>query len=124
MVEGLRSGFRVGFDYSRSCRGSHRNMRLTHEHAQVVRDYLAVECAAGRVLGPLSPDDFLWVHTSSFGVIPKKTPGKWRLIVDLSAPGGASVNDGVKSDLCAMRYVSVDHARRAVVAKGKGGDAG
>ena len=33
---------------------------------------------------------------SPFGVIPKgHTPGKWRLIVDLSSPKGGSVNDGI-----------------------------
>lgn len=117
IVDGIRSGFRVGFDYTRSCSRSGRNMSSTRDHAHVVRDYLAVECAAGRVLGPLPPDDFPQVHV---GVIPKKTPGKWRLIIDLSAPEGASVNDGVSSELCSMRYISVEHATRAVIAKGVG----
>ena len=36
------------------------------------------------------------VHVSPFGVIPKKNkPNKWGLILDLSAPAGASVNDGI-----------------------------
>ena len=90
-----------------------------HAHAHIVRDYLAEECATGRVLGPLLPKDFPNVHVSSFGVIPKKTPGKWWLIVDLSAPDGASVNDGIRSDLCSMKYITVEHAIRAVIAKGE-----
>ena len=46
---------------------------------------------------------------SSFGVIPKKgQPDKWRLIVDLSSPGGASVNDGIDPDEFTLHYIMVD----------------
>ena len=57
---------------------------------------------------------------SPFGVIPKKEPGKWRLIVDLSFPEGASVNDGVKKNLCSLEYVTVDHIAAGVYIMGKG----
>ena len=73
--------------------------------AAVICDYLAEECAAGRVIGLLQPDD---VQVSPFGVIPKKTPGKWRLIVDLSAPEGHSVNEGVSSEFCLLDYVIIN----------------
>lgn len=37
--------------------------------------------------------------------IPKKTqPWKWRLIVDLSFPEDASVNDEIATDLCSLHY--------------------
>ena len=45
--------------------------------------------------GPLSP----------FGVIPKKDVGKWRLIVDLSHPEEASINDGIDKALVSISYV-------------------
>ena len=32
-------------------------------------------------------------------------PGKWRLIVDLSSPGGASINTWIKLELCSLRYL-------------------
>ncbi len=49
------------------------------------------------------------MHTSPFGVIPKKSkPGKWRLIIDLSSPEGHSVNDGIDRELCSMAYVKID----------------
>ena len=48
------------------------------------------------------------LHTSLFGVIPKicqpGQPQKWRLIVDLSAPQGQSVNDGIKLEFCSLSY--------------------
>ena len=37
-------------------------------------------------------------------------PGKWRLIVDLSHPSGASINDGIEPKLCSLSYASVDNA--------------
>ncbi len=85
-----------------------------------MREYLLKECAEGRVIGPVEPALLPMVHTSRFGVIPKGTSGKWRLIVDLSSPEGNSVNDGISESLCSLTYVSVDDAARAVVEKGVG----
>lgn len=70
-------------------------MKSAFENSQVVGSYLEEECKAGRVVGPLSPKDYPSVHNISFGVIPKSTPSKWRLIVGLSSPEGDSVNDKI-----------------------------
>ena len=41
--------------------------------------------------------------------MPKKNRlDKWRLIVNLSAPEGRSVNDGIDKELASLSYVSVD----------------
>ena len=59
------------------------------------------------------------VHTSRFRMIPKcHQPGKWRLIVDLSHPAGASVNDGIEPKLCILRYSLVDEAVKMVLCEG------
>ena len=47
IVAGIRDGFRVGFDYSRPCRHSLRNMPSATEKPQVITEYLANECAEG-----------------------------------------------------------------------------
>ena len=55
------------------------------------------------------------MHISSFGVIPKKgQPGKGHLIVDLSSPGGASVNDGIDPQDFSLQYIKVDQVIRMV----------
>ena len=55
------------------------------------------------------------------GVIPKPhQPGKWRLITDLSFPKGESVNDGIRTEVCAVSYTSVDDAVRCVRTLGRG----
>ena len=61
------------------------------------------------------------VHVSKLGVIPKKhQPGKWRMIVDLSSPSGASVNDFVDPSLCSVKYAFVDDAAEFVAKVGRG----
>ena len=111
VVQGLRDGFRVGFDYQRArTKKVMANMRSALEHPEVVRDYLTKECAEGRIFGPFIINQFSQVHVSRFGVIPKGNSGKWRLILDLSSPEGQSVNDGINPEWCSLSYVSVDDA--------------
>ena len=55
------------------------------------------------------------------GVIPKPHQlGKFHMIVDLSAPQDASVNDLINVQLCALSYASVEQAARLVKAPGRG----
>ena len=61
--------------------------------------------------------------TRRFGVIPKSSkPGHWRLIVDLSAPSSASVNDGISSADAGMAYSSINDAAKMVLHLGMGTD--
>ena len=58
---------------------------------------------------------------SPFGVILKRyQPGKWKLIVDLSSPKNASVNDSVDTRLCSLDYPTVHDATKTIRALGKG----
>lgn len=122
LLEGLEQGFRIGFRHGVCQRKQAKaNMKSAIENPDEVDKYLAVERQKGRVYGPLDPSEFPAVGVSRFGVIPKShQPGKWRLIVDLSHPKGASVNDGIERDLCSLSYVSVDDAIRAILAQGRG----
>ena len=71
-------------------------------------------------MGPL-PQPGVGLHVSRFGVIPKAhQSGKWRLIVDLSHPKGASINDGIDPSLCSLSYTSVDEAANRVLQRGRG----
>ena len=89
------------------------------EHATVVKEYLAKECAEGRVLGPFNMDQFPLSQISRFGVIPKGSTGKWRLILDLSSPEGSSVNDGINPEWCSMSYVPVEDAAKIITRLGR-----
>ena len=71
------------------------------------------------ILGPLTPVAFPQVRASHFGVIPKGSTSKWRLILDMSSPKGMSINDGSQEVLCSLSYVSVEDAAKGVMAKGR-----
>ena len=113
LLRGFLEGFRVGFS-----RGSvtlvpaKKNLASARDHPEVVSAYLREECEKGRVAGPLGCEAAACVaQISRFGVIPKgHIPGRWRLIVDLSAPANHSVNDGIEAQLCSLEYTSVDQA--------------
>ena len=121
VLRGLGEGFRIGFDYENcSWRGAQSNMLSARQNAQVIDEYLRVEREKGRVVGPADPEQCR-IQVNRFGVIPKShQPGKWRLIVDLSYPEGASVNDGIDPALCSLSYTSVDWAVKLIVAAGRG----
>ncbi len=73
----------------------------------------------GACLAPLTPASCLR-HTSRIGVIPKDTPGKWRLIVDVLSPEPLSVNDGISKSLYSLAYVSVKDAAMTIVERSQG----
>ena len=121
LLQGLRSGFRIGFDYrAHKVKIRPGNLKSALDNPGPVEEYLHKELQMGRVqeLPVLVSNK---VHTSKFGVIPKSNqPGKWRLILDLSSPSGASVNDGISKDLCSMHYATLDEALAVIVDLGPG----
>lgn len=101
------------------CTPTPRNLQSVYGHAQVVQSYLDREIQLGR-MARLSPTEAgavasLGLRTSPFGVIPKcNRPDKWRLIVNLSAPLGASANDAIDPELSSIAYTSIDDAAHFV----------
>ena len=123
IVQGVKEGFRIGFDYNHFLRvkSCNRNMASVYDHPSVVHEYLANECAHGRVFGPFDSLPVPSLRLSKFGVIPKRNQeNKWRLIVDLSSPTDQSINDGIDADNCSMSYVTVDDIAASVLALGRG----
>jgi len=115
VLDGIRHGFKLGFCPAQKLKAAKKNKPSAHQHQSVIDDYLANEASLGRVAGPFDSPPFPHLQVSSFGVIPKKgQPGKWQLIVDLSSPGGASVNDGINPDEFTLHYITVDQIIRLV----------
>ena len=123
ILRGIRDGFRIGFDPSRCALKSRPgNMPSADEHPEIVSEHLEGELQHGR-LAELDEGiaKAVGVHISPFGVIPKKSrPNKWRLILDLSSPGGNSINDGISKELASLSYVSVDEVVVRVLQLGRG----
>ena len=121
VLDGLQNGFRVGFNpASVSFKSASQNMPSASLQPSVIDDYLYTELAKGRVAGPFSSPPLPHLHISRFGVIPKKhQPGKWRLILDLSSPGGHSVNDGIRKDPFTVQYMKVDDIIDGIMSLGR-----
>ena len=123
VVSGLKNGFRIGFDHITSKLTSSRNNMLSaKENPHVVDEYLLHEISMDRMWKMTEPPSVPFhCHVSPIGVIPKKNrPGKWRLIVYLSSPEGASVNDGISREMCSLSYVSIDSIVDCILKLGKG----
>ena len=120
LTDGITFGFRIGYNRSVcSLVSASRNMLSADVNPSVISDYLDKEVRLGRVVGPLPGDTA--VHISRFGVVPKSSqPGKWRLIIDLSAPENHSVNDGIAPESCSLSYTTVDCAAELVRSRGRG----
>ena len=72
---------------------------------RVVDDYLTKDVECEKLIGPFELDALTKAHVDHFGLISKShCPGEWRLIADLSHPAVVSVNDGIESELCTMKY--------------------
>ena len=123
IINGLRHGFRIGFNHSSLLRSAATNMESARQHPEIISDYLAKEQSLGRMLGPFTEEmlpNLPSLHINRFGVIPKgHNTGKWRLITDLSYPHGQSVNDGIDPSLCSLMYATVDEVAEIVVKLGR-----
>ena len=113
---------RLGFDTRSPLQSARRNIPSADQHPEVISTYIEKEKAAGTVLGPFAVGDLEPpVQISRFGVIPKgHTLGKWRLILDLSHPEGASVNDGISPDHCSIKYLKIEEVAQALLKSGPG----
>ena len=119
---GLMSGFRVGYTRPREqLRSRNKNHPSALANEKVIDERIVAELAAGRLLGPITPQYIPYVHISPLGLVPKaRQINKWRMICDLSAPSGSSVNDGIPPGLCSLRYAKVDDAVSIIQQLGRG----
>ena len=121
VLDGLRNGFKLGFQPVLSLKSAKKNKSSAYQQPLVIDEYLAHGVSRGRVAGPFRSPPLPNLHISSFGVILKKgQPGKWRLIVDLSSPGGASINHGINAHEFTLHYITVDQVICMVSRLGRG----
>ena len=118
LINGLRYGFHIGFSSPRfSVCAPNRPSAL--EHREVVAAAIAKEVERGHTVGPFPTPPFPVFACSPLGCVPKK-PDSWRLILDLSAPAGCSVNDGIPVEHGAVQYVRFDQIIRMIAQLGRG----
>jgi hypothetical protein len=120
LVEGFRSGFKVGFVGSPHCQIS-SNLVSAQAQPSRIDEYITGELAANRVRGPFNKPPFDEFQCSPLGLVPKKDPGKLRVIHHLSYPEGGSVNDHIPPENTQAAYQSVDDAIQMITNVGKAG---
>lgn len=109
-VDYLKDGFENGFslDYSGSSIPLHSNNLVSaSQNPEVVHKTLAKELASHRLAGPFKSPPFQTFTISPLGVVPKKNPGEFRLIHNLSFPKGTSVNDGILPEDSSLSYSTI-----------------
>jgi len=123
ILKGLECGFRTGFlNKAVTIRSSKRNLISALEHPKVVTKYIEKELELVYItrVGLVTGQSSQGTQLSPLGVIPKKRKDQWRLIMDLSAPQGHSINDSINKELCSCHYMSVNQVAYQIMRLGKG----
>jgi hypothetical protein len=119
LILGFTHGFKLGYT------GQHKastspNLKSCDEDPDIVQSKLQAELNSGRVKGPFTSPPFENFRVSPIGLVPKKTPGQFRLIHHLSYPRGNSVNDFIDPNLSSVNYSSFDDAVNKLLELGTG----
>jgi hypothetical protein len=109
LVNGFANGFFIPFTGKRQFRLSN-NLPSLKGHSALVQSHISQELKADRVAGPFSEPPFPHLQVSPLGLVPKKEPGKYRLIHHLSYPEGLSINDFIPPQFCTVQYQSTEDA--------------
>jgi len=120
LVNGFRYGFRLNHSGSLSS-VIPPNDASVDVHADVVREKIDKELAAGRLKGPFEAPPFQDFHVSPAKVVKKSAPGEFRFIHNLSWPyDESSVNAGIDQDAKAVKYANIQKAMRLIMQFPKG----
>ena len=119
LCQGFLYGFPVHFDGPRVSSVA-PNLLSAQQSPHVADQKLAKELAAHRLAGPFDSPPFPQFRISTLGIVPKKSPGEYRLIHHLSYPYGSSVNDGIAFENCTVTYARIDDAIQLIRSAGQG----
>ena len=125
IVEYLAYGWPIGIDRDAILHSQQGNHPFARAHSQDVEHYIATELGHGALLGPFEGPPATTCHFSPLMTRVKKDSPFRRVIVDLSWPHGASVNDAISRTTyidgpMTISLPTTDNMERAVVALGKG----
>ena len=109
LTNGFKNGFDIGFQQSVS-NISLPNHKSAISHPDIVNDYITSELNASSIEGPHRNIPFPTFQVSPLGVVPKKTPGEFRIIHGLSVPESLSINEGILKKAAHVQYVSIEDA--------------
>ena len=118
MIDGLKNGFDIGF--KGEAMATHpKNLKSASQNKEAIQQAIDKEVQRGHTAGPFPEPPFPITHCSPIGSAPKKD-GSVRLIMDLSQPHGASINDFISKDQFSCEYSHFDEATDLINKLGKG----
>ena len=116
VITGLKEGFDIGY-VGGELRDAYRNNKSARDNASKVNAAI-MECLREKTLtGPFEQKPMPHVHCSPIGAA-EKSSGAVRVILDLSSPKGASVNDFINKEDFPVKYSSFDDAVEMVAGIG------
>ena len=108
IVSGFKKGFRIGVPSVNSIPVNNVTLdKKPVRNREIVIEKLNSELQQSRILGPYHVSPLPMASFAPLYAIPKSTPGKFRLIHDLSKPYGISVNDNIPDELKGVSYCNV-----------------
>ena len=120
ILHGIQYGFHIGFQgpiVSTFC----KNSPTIFENFAATKDLIETDVALGRIAGPFVSPPFDPFKVSPLTLREKSTPGKYRLIHNLSAPyDGTSVNDNIDDTCKTVKYESIGNIIALLLELGKG----
>ena len=116
ICDGFTQGFRIGI--SRPFIRPHNHKPQNHINRQELIKKLNTELENGRILGPYLTAPLTNLIISPLYIIPKSTPGKFRLIHDLSSPKSNSVNEHIREEDKSVHYCSLLDVAKFLVEHG------
>ena len=117
LIHGLTHGFSIGYSIPHTATRP-KNLLSATQHPDDVSAALSKELARGHTSGPFLTPPWPDIHCSPLGSRPKKD-GSRRLIMDLSQPCGASINEGICKEDFSVQYTHFDAATDLVFKKGR-----
>ena len=121
LIEGFTFGFRVRCSL-RDVSTQGPNLLSVRTHLVETRAKLQKEWELGRIGGPVPQGFYPFLHINPLGLVPKSTPGEWRLITHLSYPKGLSVNDGISEEDKTVTYAKFDDSVNMIAKLGLGAE--
>jgi hypothetical protein len=119
ILDGIVNGVTIDFEGDRSKERFGPNLPIDPAFIAKVEAVIEADVMAGKKAGPFDTAPFPVMAISPVGAVPKKDPGKVRVIHHLSYPfHGDSVNESIVDEK--MSIQNFGHAARAVVRYGRG----
>jgi hypothetical protein len=106
LIQGFSEGFKIPVRNNIKPVQAKNHLSAQQQSLCVDAD-IACEITAGRIAGPFNSTPLPNLFVSPIGMVPKKEPGAYRRIHDLSFPPGESVNDAIPRELCTVQYESL-----------------